>query len=89
MLPFIPIANRRRLFVFDTATRVLQISGSGNSRTIGFDGIRAIELVGEHGGPLLLTVNNEALCWVQNTYTNRTLKEELGAVLKSPPIEVA
>jgi hypothetical protein len=85
-LPFVVTANRRCVFVFDVPKRVLQISGSSRSkqRVLAFNEIRTFDLAStKPNGPMLLTVNEEALCWVQSTYANRDLKTELAALFSS------
>ncbi|HYV44922.1 MAG TPA: hypothetical protein VFA20_08675 [Myxococcaceae bacterium] len=88
MLPLGLALNRRRQFVFDVPKRALLISGAprGELRRLGFDEIRTFDLVSEkENGPWILTVNDEALCLVQRTFTNQGLKAELTAVLGALP----
>lgn len=85
-LAFIPMAaNRRRVFFFDAAKGVLQISDSSGEtiRAITFEEIRSLDLASPNpqSRPQLM-INDEALCWLGNSYANRDLKAELTKLVK-------
>jgi hypothetical protein len=80
-LVFTPLAlggMKKRAIRFELSQRVLWI----DKRAVPFDEIRDLTLVAESThGPSLLTVNGEALTWVQSTYDNKNLEQELRVAL--------
>jgi hypothetical protein len=78
--PLALLAIRRRTIRFEVSQRVLWV----DDRALPFDQIRDLTLVAEAAqGPSLLTVNGEALTWVQSTWDNKNLEQELRAALSS------
>ena len=80
--PLAALGMRRRSIRFDGGQRVVWI----DDRRLPFDEVREWALVpGSAHGPALLTVNGEALTWVQATYDNKNLEQELRATLAAKP----
>ena len=83
-LPFVLLANRRRVIVFDRIHRRVEVtdSSSAKPRTTRFEDLSELGMVQERPGRRsLLVVGGEALCELQSSYANRELKAELAAMV--------
>jgi hypothetical protein len=87
-LPFVLLANRRRVIVFDASRRLVQVTDSAGDtvRVTEFHTMQGLDVVQERVGRLrLLVVNGEAVCELQASYANRELKAELAALIAGSP----